>query len=100
MAKWGVGEVSGARSSRVGIDQFGMLGVRTVMVDDRDGLVRLVRRSGVAHLQTARKGEGGAYLGLISPNSGNMSERGPQICLGMGRTGSGVLRWGCSPGAA
>ena len=56
MAKWGVGEVSGAHSSRVWIDQFGVLGVRTVMVDDRDGLVRLVRRSGVAHLQTARKG--------------------------------------------
>ena len=56
MAKWGVGEVSGARSSRVWIDQFGVLGVRTVMVDDRDGLVRLVRRSGVAHLQTAKKG--------------------------------------------
>ena len=56
MAKWGVGEVSGARSSRVWIDEFGVLGVRTVMVDDRDGLVRLVRRSGVAHLQTARKG--------------------------------------------
>ena len=56
MAKWGVREVSGARASLVGIDQFGMLGVRTVMVDDRDGLVRLVRRSGVAHLQTAKNG--------------------------------------------
>ena len=56
MAKYSTGKVSGARSSRVWIDQFGVLGVCTVMVDDRDGLVRLGRRSGVAHLQTARKG--------------------------------------------
>ena len=33
MAKWGVGEVSGARASPVEIDQFGMLGVRTVVGD-------------------------------------------------------------------
>ena len=52
------------------------------------------------YLQTADKGYGGADLGLISSNSGNTSERGPQICLGMGRTGSEVLRWGCSPGVA
>ena len=44
MAKWGVGEVSGARSSPVGIDKIGMLGVCTVVVDGLDGLVRLVRR--------------------------------------------------------
>ena len=56
MAKWGSGEASGARSDSARLGILGMLGVRTVMVDDRDGLVRLVPRSGVAHLRTARKG--------------------------------------------
>jgi hypothetical protein len=67
MAKWGVGEVSGARSSPVVIDKIGMLGVRTVVVDGLNGLIRLVRRSGVAHLQHHRTSVSRVLL-LISGN--------------------------------
>jgi len=56
MAKWGSGEASGAPEFPLAIDQIGMGGVRTIELDGLRGLLRLVRRSGVAHLQTARKG--------------------------------------------
>ena len=84
MAKYSTGEVSGARSSRVWIDQFGVLGGRTVMGDDRDGLVRLVRRSGIAHLQHHRTSVSRVLL-LISGNPlGYEGGKGLRICLGMG----------------
>ena len=56
MAKWGSGEASGAPEFPLAIDQIGIGGVRTIELDGLRGLLRLVRRSGVAHLQTARKG--------------------------------------------
>ena len=91
MAKWGVREVSGARASPVGIDQFGMLGVRTVVGDGLDGLVRLVRRSGVAYLQHHRSAAC-RVLELITGNPLRFEGgKGLRICLGMGRT-SGRLR--------
>ena len=84
MAKWEVGEVSGARSSQVWIDQFGVLGVRTVMVDDRDGLVRLVRRSAVAHLQHHRTSVSRVLLLIRGNPLGFQGGKGLRICLGMG----------------
>ena len=42
MAKWAVGEVSGAPEFPVGIDQIGMAGVRTIEVDGLRGLARLL----------------------------------------------------------
>ena len=84
MAKWGVGEVSGARLPLDGIGIICMLGVRTVMVDDRGGLVRLVRRSGVAHLRHDRT----LVSRVLQLISGNpiilMGQKGREICLGMG----------------
>ena len=84
MAKWGVGEVSGARSSPVAIDKIGMLWVHTVVVDGCDGLVRLVRRSGVAHLRHDRT----LVSRVLQLISGNpiilMGQKGREICLGMG----------------
>ena len=92
MAKWVVGEVSGARSSPVGIDKIGMLGVRTVVVDGLDGLIRLARHSGVAHLQHHRSSVC-RVLQLISGNPlGFEGGKGLRICLGIGRTGVEALR--------
>ena len=98
MAKWGVGEVSGARASLVGIDKIGMLGVSTVVVDGLDGLVRLVRRSGVAHLQHHRSSVSRVFL-LISGNPLRFEGgKGLRICLGMGLYQPRISK--CSVGAA
>ena len=54
MAKWAVGEVSGAPEFPLGIDQIGMAGVRTIKVDGVRGLLRLVRRSVDSYLRDDR----------------------------------------------
>ena len=84
MAKWGSGEASGAPEFRLAIDQIGMGGVRTIKLDDLRGLLRLVRRSGVAHLRHDRT----LVSRVLQLISGNpiilMGQKGREICLGMG----------------
>ena len=45
MAKYSTGEASGARASMHRFAIFCMAGVRTIILDDRDGLVRLLELS-------------------------------------------------------
>ena len=71
MAKWGVREVSGARTSPVGIDQFSMLGVCTVVGDSLDRLIWLVRCAGVTYMRHDRTSFSGGEGGLINSIQGN-----------------------------
>ena len=88
----GFGEASAARSIPIGIDIFGFLGVCTVVRDGLDGLVRLVRRWGVALLQHDRRSVS-RVLQLISENPlGFEGGKGLRIYLGMGRTRVEALR--------
>ena len=83
---------SAARSIPIGIDIFGFLRVCTVVRDGLNGLVRLVRRWGVALLRHDRRSVS-RVLQLISRNPiGFEGGKGPRICLGMGRTGGEALR--------
>ena len=87
----GFGEASAARSIPIGIDIFGFLGVRTVVRDGLNGLVRLVWRWGVALLRHDRRSVS-RVLQLISRNQiGFEGGKGPGICLGMSRTGGEAL---------
>ena len=84
MAKWGSGEASGAPEFPLAIDQIGIGGVRTIELDGLRGLLRLVRRSGVAHLRHDRT----LVSRVLQLISGNpiilMGQKGREICLGMG----------------
>ena len=92
MAKWGSGEASGAPEFPLAIDQIGMLGVHTIMVDSCDRLVWLVQCSSVALLQHDRR----SVPRVLQQISGNPIRfeggKGLRICLGMGRTGVEALR--------
>ena len=91
MAKWAVGEVSGAPEFPVGIDQIGMAGVRTIKVDGLRGLVRLLELTlAISPARDRRSLSAGPSADNRNP-IGFEGWNGPRTCLGMGRTGGAAL---------
>ena len=82
MAKWGFGEVSGARVFPVVINIPGMPGVCTVMGSGLSGLVRLLERGGVVDLWHDRSSVSGV-LRLITYKKRHITEQIAERTLGL-----------------
>ena len=84
MAKYSTGEVSGARASMHRFAIFCMAGVRTIIFDDRDGLVRLLELSfAISPARDRRSLSAGPSADKRNPDR-KRGVGGPEICLGMG----------------
>ena len=94
MAKYSTGEVSGARASMHRFAIFCMAGVRTIIFDDRDGLVRLLELSfAISPARDRRSLSAGPSADKRNPDR-KRGVGGPEICLGMGsyRSRSALVR--------